>query len=71
MEIGRHGIFELSIKLLDHETGELLSQEKRWFVYYKKTYYDSDKEDVLFALFNLNLQYSNENMRLHDRYYLL
>ena len=63
VEIGGHGVFELSIKWLDCETGELLTQDKRWFVYYKKTYYDIYKEDVLFALFNLNLQYRNENMR--------
>ena len=67
VEFGGHGVFELSIKRLDHETGKLLSLEKRWFVYYKKTYFDIDKEDVLFALFNLTLQYRNENMRLYCR----
>lgn len=67
VEIGGHGVFELSIKRLDHETGELLSLEKRWFVYYRKTYYDIDKEDVLFFLFNLNLQYRNENILLYGR----
>ncbi len=67
VEIGGHGVFELSIKRLDRETGKLLSLEKRRFVYYKNTYCDIDKEDVLFALFNLNLQYNNEKMRLYDR----
>ena len=62
VEIGGHGVFELSIKRLDRETGELLSQEKRWFVYFEKTYYDIDKEDVLFVLFNLNLQHINKNI---------
>ena len=62
MEIGGHGVFELSIKRLDRETGNPLSQEKRWFVYYENIYYDIDKEDVLFVLFNLNLQYINKNI---------
>lgn len=55
-EIGGHGVFELCIKRIDRKTGKLLSLEKRWFVYYKKTYYYIDREDVLFALFNLKLQ---------------
>ncbi len=54
-QIGR-GIFEVSIKRYKKGTKEMISSERKWFVYYRRNFYEIDYTDVLFCVFNLKLQ---------------
>jgi|GEM_PF-2760946 len=57
VELGGHGVFELSVKEIDMRTGKVRRAEKTWFVYYRKKYYYINRDEVLFAKANLDLQY--------------
>ena len=61
-DIGGHGVFEQSIKYVDKNSGEIICQDRVWFVYYRKQIYEIERGEVLLSLFNLNLQYSNKTM---------
>ena len=56
-DLGGHGVFEHSIKRFNSETGELLSRERKWFVYYRRRYYEINYDEVLFCVYNLKAQY--------------
>lgn len=56
-ELGGHGVFEQSIKRYSKATDILLHRERKWFVYYRKAFYEINYDEVLFCVFNLNAQY--------------
>lgn len=56
-ELGGHGVFERSIKRFNSKTDELMGRERKWFVYYRRRFYEIDYNEVLFCVYNLNAQY--------------
>jgi hypothetical protein len=52
-----HGVFEQCVKCIDKRTGEIVWKKRSWFVYYQRTIYPIEYRDVLYARFNLEMQY--------------
>lgn len=58
-ELPEYGVFEFCSKWYDNNK-TLVRQEHQWFVVFEGCYYELDKSDVLFTLFNLRLQAGDE-----------
>ncbi len=56
-DIGGHGVFEQSIKRFHRRTDELISRERKWFIYYRRRFYYIDCSEALFCAYNLKAQY--------------
>lgn len=50
------GVYEQSIKHVDKQTGNTIRYEKNWFVYFDGKVYQVRRDEVLFCVFNLELQ---------------
>lgn len=56
-DLGGHGVFEQSVKRYKSDTDKLFSRERRWFVYYRRRFYEINYDEVLFCVYNLKAQY--------------
>lgn len=50
------GVYECCVRRFKSGTNKVIDREYEWFVLFDGEFYEIDKEDVLFALFNLQLQ---------------
>lgn len=60
-EIGPHGVYEIGVKYVDINSGDILENEKKYIVYYNHRVYELHRDDVLYTLFNLKMQYKRYN----------
>ena len=51
-----HGVYEQSVKHIDKHSGNTIRHEKNWFVYFEGMFYKIRRDEVLFCVFNLELQ---------------
>lgn len=56
-DIGGHGVFEQCIRRFNRITNKQMSVERKWFVYYRRRFYEIDYDEVLFCVYNLKAQY--------------
>lgn len=59
-DLPENGVFEFCVRWYDKESKKIIRQEQQWFVIFEGDYYELDKCEILFTLFNLRLQTSQE-----------
>ena len=50
------GVYEQCIKYVDKQTGNIVRYDRSWFVFFDGEFYQIGRDEVLFCVFNLDLQ---------------